>query len=139
MLRNVGLNIKFKNTMAVAVYQTGKMLVVWSPCLVVVICLPSCVRAMLCCQICVCVCNCLSRAPCLETLQVSCGNRGHSSSGESGTSSLCVSCFGKGGFREAKQKLEVLRGTGRGMRGEGVRKEKLNRRLFVGRLHIMHK
>lgn len=69
------------------------------------------VRATLCRCICACVCTRLSRAPWLETPQVSCGNGRHSTSGESGTSSPCVSSFGKGGFREAKQKPEVLRGT----------------------------
>lgn len=58
------------------------------------------------------MCTRLSRSPWLETLQVSCGNGRHSSSSESGTSSPRVSGFGKGGFREAKQKPEVLRGTG---------------------------
>lgn len=52
--------------------------------------------------------------------------------------------FRKGGFREAKQKLEVLRGTeveakkGRG-EGDEIWKKRWNRRVFVGRLCIMHK
>lgn len=45
-----------------------------------------------------CACACLSKAPWHETLQVSCGNCRHSSSSESGTSSLCFSCFGKADF-----------------------------------------
>ena len=49
-------------------------------------------------DLCVCVCTRLSSAPCLETLQVSCGNGRYSSSGESGTSSPCVSSFGKADF-----------------------------------------
>ncbi len=48
--------------------------------------------------------------------------------------------FRKGGFREAKQKPEVLRGTDVEEEEEGGKDEgRINRLVFVGRLYIMHK
>lgn len=58
-----------------------------------------------------CVCTRLSRAPWLETPQVSCGDGRHSSSGESGTSSLCVSSFGKADLGKPNRSPRCLRGT----------------------------